>query len=99
MKDKVEEEVRRDRDGEFQVPVIGTHWQGEAVMLGVSPANPGPGLSDEFSLAGADKTAANIDTASKSIKSNQGNPAGKTASTAAKSVGSVAKKTAKPAHK
>jgi len=102
MKDKVEEEVRRDRDGEFQIPVVGTHWQGEAMLLAVPPASPSPGVkNDEFSVANAEKTAASMESASKSIRTGAttgGKGTGK-AVTASKSVGIAAKKSIPTTHK
>jgi tetratricopeptide (TPR) repeat protein len=104
LKEKVEEEVRRDRDGEFQIPVVGTHWQGEAMLLAVPPANPGPGFKDdEFSVANAEKTASSIDSASKAIKTTSAQKQAPRGVTASKSLnpsnksGSVTKKQNPPA--
>jgi len=45
MKERVEEEVLRDR-AEVQTPIMEKKWQGEDVFLGLIPASPRPGLGD-----------------------------------------------------
>ncbi len=47
MKEMVQREVLKDR-GELQTPVIGSHWQGEAVVLAVPPSSPSPGIPDDI---------------------------------------------------
>jgi uncharacterized caspase-like protein len=91
MKDKVQQEVLRDR-GELQDPVVGSHWEGDDLVVGVVPAAPTPGLPEDKPVPNAAKTT---DLASKSL--NKGAPAKGTAAkdtavkgTAAK--GAVAKK-------
>jgi tetratricopeptide (TPR) repeat protein len=43
MREKVEEEVLRDR-GEIQTPVLVKHWRGDDASLGVIPSSPRRGL-------------------------------------------------------
>jgi tetratricopeptide (TPR) repeat protein len=45
MREKVEEEVLRDR-GEIQTPVLVKHWRGDDASLGITPSNPRTGLID-----------------------------------------------------
>jgi uncharacterized caspase-like protein len=50
MKEKVEEEVLRDR-AEVQTPVLVRHWQGDDVALGTIPIHPRPGLQEATARA------------------------------------------------
>ncbi|MBK9142386.1 MAG: caspase family protein [Candidatus Melainabacteria bacterium] len=43
LKDRVEEEVQRDR-GKLQTPVLRSKWEGNELMLAVPPSEPRPGL-------------------------------------------------------
>lgn len=43
LKDRVEEEVQRDR-GHVQTPVMRSQWEGSDLMLSVPPTDPRPGL-------------------------------------------------------
>ncbi|MBZ0185491.1 MAG: caspase family protein [Candidatus Obscuribacterales bacterium] len=45
MKDKVQEEVLRDR-GQLQTPVVRSAWKGDDIVLSAKPAKPKPGLPD-----------------------------------------------------
>jgi len=68
MREKVEEEVLRDR-AEIQTPVLIKHWRGDDVALGVKPSNPRPGLVESPTPA-APKTQAIpvVTSTSKSLK-------------------------------
>ena len=66
MKDKVQQEVLRDR-GELQDPVVGSHWEGDDLVVSVAPAAPTPGLPEDKPVQGALKTDS---PASKSIGKN-----------------------------
>jgi hypothetical protein len=45
MRDRVEDEVRRDR-GAVQTPVLKGKWTGNDLMLAVAPSRPRPGLNE-----------------------------------------------------
>ena len=62
MKDQVQREVLQDR-GVLQDPVVGSHWEGEDLLVGIPPANPGPGLPEDQPMV-----AQPVETASKSAK-------------------------------
>ncbi len=66
MKDKVQQEVLRDR-GELQDPVVGSHWEGDDLVVGVAPAAPTPGLPEDQPVRTVVKT---LDSASKSVSKN-----------------------------
>ena len=57
MKDKVQQEVLRDR-GELQDPVVGSHWEGDDLIVGVLPAAPTPGLPEDSPVNSTVKTSA-----------------------------------------
>ena len=95
MKDKVSDEVRIDR-GEQQTPVIGSHWEGDDLVISVPPARPAPGLPEDQPVVAKPPTKP-VETASKSVKGTPGKAAAVT--TASKSAGGVVKKSAPTATK
>jgi tetratricopeptide (TPR) repeat protein len=48
MKDGVYSEVQRDRNGVEQTPNMQTKWVGNDLMIGVKPADPHPGIADDW---------------------------------------------------
>ncbi len=52
MKERVEEEVLRDRAA-VQTPIMEKKWRGEDVFLGLKPSSPRPGLSEPVAASGA----------------------------------------------
>jgi tetratricopeptide (TPR) repeat protein len=72
MKETVQNEVLKDR-GELQTPVLKSKWQGNDLVLAVSPSDPQPGLPDDGTttpiqggLNPSTKTETMVKTASKS---------------------------------
>ncbi len=57
MRDKVEDEVRRDR-GAVQTPVLKGKWSGNELVLAVNPVRPRPGLSETPVIAPASPAVA-----------------------------------------
>jgi uncharacterized caspase-like protein/Tfp pilus assembly protein PilF len=73
MKDKVQQEVLRDR-GELQDPVVGSHWEGDDLVVSVVPAAPTPGLPEDRpvqspkSADAASKSAGKADPAKAAVQ-------------------------------
>lgn len=73
MRDKVEDEVRRDR-GAVQTPVLKGRWSGNELVLAADPVRPRPGLPEQLVVASAAPAPTPVAPSVPSITPSQSQP-------------------------